>query len=139
MSNFQQLYALHWTGALGAAVMLTAHWFYLAAAFLALFGSETEGEGSGENAFTRGQDEMEKETESLQRERRKTRQGFRTFLDLRHDFMDDFRGSLDENDIGESLYHERNCLLATDQHLTPDASIDTEEMAPRKDEEVVNA
>lgn len=112
-ANFQQLYALHWTGALGAAVMVFAHWFYLAAAVLAMFSTVDEDEGSGENAFTRGQEEMEKERESVQRKKRNV---FRSSINLRHDFMQDISEDLDETILEASESHERNILLARESH-----------------------
>lgn len=60
LANYQQMYQLHWTAAMGAGVMLFAHWLYLIAAFLALFGGIEGNEGDA-NVHTRGQEHMDEE------------------------------------------------------------------------------
>ena len=53
-SDFQQIYHLHWTAALGAGVMIFAHWLFVAAAILDTL-SESN---NNENVHTRGQGAM---------------------------------------------------------------------------------
>jgi len=54
ISAFRELYHLHWTAALGAAVMLFAHWLYLTAALLKVIYDKDE-----ENVYLRATSQME--------------------------------------------------------------------------------
>jgi len=45
LSDWAQVYSLHWTAALGASVMLVAHWLYLSASGLSMLTPSLEEEG----------------------------------------------------------------------------------------------
>ncbi|KAG7343646.1 cytochrome P450 [Nitzschia inconspicua] len=104
LSNFQQLFHLHWTAALGGSCMLFAHWMYLTAAVLSLFASSS-GDDKDEdqsNVHSRGVELMTTPPQPKKANRRRSKKGrlhgatrrsygFRnlnnTSIDLAHNYL----------------------------------------------------
>ncbi|KAG7371567.1 cytochrome P450 [Nitzschia inconspicua] len=104
LSNFQQLFHLHWTAALGASCMLFAHWMYLIAAVLSLF-ANSSGQDKDEdqsNVHSRGVELMTAPPQPKKTNRRRSKMGrlhgaarrsygFRnlnnTSIDLAHNYL----------------------------------------------------
>mmetsp|Transcript_9065 Transcript_9065/g.8660 ORF Transcript_9065/g.8660 Transcript_9065/m.8660 type:complete len:192 (+) Transcript_9065:2689-3264(+) len=62
LSDWAQLYRIHWTAALGASVMLFAHWLYLFASLFSML-APTEKVETFEKAFEKHPDAVDKKDE----------------------------------------------------------------------------